>query len=283
MHDRFGNVIAESDGTGPSGTTREYIWLPEAEIAPTFGSRTQVDRPLAVVDGVGTMSPQLFAVHVDHLHRPVMMTDGTKASVWSATWQPWGGVHAITGTATLNARFPGQWFQLEAGLHYNWHRHYDPSLGRYTQPDPLGFVDGPSVYEYAVSNPIAWVDPEGEQARGGRPPGRRLDPTGRYNPRALDYTPRPPQPMGGVYTLRSPDGAVCRVGRTKDLDRRERELLREFPDLRMTRDHPTNNYFQQRGYEQRLYDIYNPTLNLIRPISPTNPRREQYMKSIQTK
>jgi RHS repeat-associated protein len=30
--------------------------------------------------------------------------------------------------------------QLEAGLHYNWHRHYDPSLGRYTQPDPLGFV-----------------------------------------------------------------------------------------------------------------------------------------------
>jgi hypothetical protein len=24
----------------------------------------------------------------------------------------------------------GQWFQLESGLHYNWHRHYEPSLGR---------------------------------------------------------------------------------------------------------------------------------------------------------
>jgi len=47
----------------------------------------------------------------------------------------------------------------EAGLHYNWHRHYEPTLGRYTQPDPLGFVDGPSVYAYAKSSPHALVDP----------------------------------------------------------------------------------------------------------------------------
>ena len=71
-------------------------------------------------------------------------------------------MHAITGTASLNARLPGQWYQLEAGLHYNWHRHYDPTLGRYTQPDPLGFVDGPSVYGYARANPYTWVDPTGE-------------------------------------------------------------------------------------------------------------------------
>jgi RHS repeat-associated protein len=40
-------------------------------------------------------------------------------------------------TSKLDARFPGQWFQLESGLAYNWHRHYDASLGRYVQPDPL--------------------------------------------------------------------------------------------------------------------------------------------------
>jgi len=28
-----------------------------------------------------------------------------------------------------------------------------PNLGRHTQPDPLGFVGGPSVYGYARSNP----------------------------------------------------------------------------------------------------------------------------------
>jgi len=57
--------------------------------------------------------------------------------------------------------FPGQWFQIETGLHYNWHRHYDPTIGRYTQPDPLGFVDGPSVYAYAKSNPGGGVDRDG--------------------------------------------------------------------------------------------------------------------------
>ena len=89
------------------------------------------------------------------------MTNSSGAIVWNAVWQPWGGAHTLTGAEALNARFPGQWFQLEAGLHYNWHRHYDPSLGRYTQPDPLGFVDGPSVYAYARSAPVSKVDPRG--------------------------------------------------------------------------------------------------------------------------
>ena len=120
-----------------------------------------MDRPLAVVNAVNTASPATWYVHVDLLNRPIKMTDGAKASVWTAVWQPWGSPQSITGTATLDARFPGQWYQLEAGLHYNWHRHYDPSLGRYTQPDPLGFVDGPSVYAYAGSAPHRWVDRDG--------------------------------------------------------------------------------------------------------------------------
>jgi YD repeat-containing protein len=88
VHDTFGNVIAETNGTGPAGTTREYIWLPETEIAPTSGSRAQIDRPLGVVSGIGGPSPQLWMVHVDHLNRPVRMTDGAKAFVWNATWLP---------------------------------------------------------------------------------------------------------------------------------------------------------------------------------------------------
>lgn len=134
VQDRSGNIIAEADGT--TGVhAREYIWLPGAGYAGT-------ELPVGVIDAAGSAAPELLYVHADHLSRPFRLTDGVKATGWAVEWLPWGGVHAISGTDTLDARFPGQWFQAESGLHYNWHRHYDPSIGRYTQPDPLGFVDG---------------------------------------------------------------------------------------------------------------------------------------------
>jgi RHS repeat-associated protein len=132
--------------------------MPETEIAPTREAMSQVDRPLAVVNGVGTTGVAVWNVSVDHLNRPVLMTNATKVAMWTAVWQPWGGAHSITGTATLDTRFPGQWYQSETGLHYNWHRSYDPTVGRYTQPDPLGFVDGPSVYGYAGGRPQSLTD-----------------------------------------------------------------------------------------------------------------------------
>jgi RHS repeat-associated protein len=70
-------------------------------------------------------------------------------------------VHVDTGV--INARFPGQWYQAESGLHQNWMRDYDPTTGRYIQADPLGLVDGPSVYNYALQNPGRYVDPRGEK------------------------------------------------------------------------------------------------------------------------
>lgn len=173
-------------------TVREYLWLPEGGYAGT-------DLPLAVVDGVNTASPVLYHVHADHLGRPIRMTDAAKAAVWLAVWQPWGAPQQITGSLVLNQRFPGQWFQLESGLHYNWHRHYDPSLGRYTQPDPLGFVDGPSIYAYAGGSPQTFVDFLGlnPQSPGGPVV---IDPrTGEqiYPPQSRPTQPgiEPPQPQ----------------------------------------------------------------------------------------
>jgi uncharacterized protein RhaS with RHS repeats len=40
-------------------------------------------------------------------------------------------------------------------------RDYDPTTGRYIQADPLGLVDGASVYGYARQNPVKWTDPKG--------------------------------------------------------------------------------------------------------------------------
>ena len=43
-------------------------------------------------------------------------------------------------------------------------RDYDPTAGRYLEADPLGLVDGASIYGYVKGNPGRWVDPRGEFA-----------------------------------------------------------------------------------------------------------------------
>ncbi len=131
VHDLAGNRIAEHDQTG--AVLREYIWLD--------------GRPLAIVEG-----GQTFWLHTDHIGRPVLATDATGAVVWAARYRPFGGIDAVavdTGAVGQDIRFPGQWFQSETGLHQNWMRDYDPTIGRYLQADPLGLVDGASVYGYA--------------------------------------------------------------------------------------------------------------------------------------
>jgi RHS repeat-associated protein len=80
-------------------------------------------------------------VRAAHIDRPVFATNATGAKVWTATYQPFGGVHVSTGTLPTN-RFPGQWFQSESGLHQNWMRDYDPTTGRYLQADPSGWWTG---------------------------------------------------------------------------------------------------------------------------------------------
>lgn len=57
-------------------------------------------------------------------------------------------------------RFPGQLADEETGLHYNRFRYYDPEVGRYISPDPLGLSGGLNYYAYGV-NPIGWIDPMG--------------------------------------------------------------------------------------------------------------------------
>lgn len=60
-----------------------------------------------------------------------------------------------------NLRFPGQYYDSETGLHYNYYRDYDPSTGRYIQSDPIGLAGGLNSYIYAGDDPILLIDPQG--------------------------------------------------------------------------------------------------------------------------
>jgi RHS repeat-associated protein len=74
----------------------------------------------------------------------------------------WGAPVGATSRdrASTPLRFPGQYADEETGWHYNFHRHYDPFIARYTTPDPLGLDPAPNPDTYP-HNPHTWIDPLG--------------------------------------------------------------------------------------------------------------------------
>ena len=138
-------------------------------MAPGQSHRVEVEGALegqTVADAIrfvssGVSAPGISYVHADHLGSPQKMTDASKALVWDAVYTPFGQVHSITGTASNNQRFPGQYADAETGYSYNYFRDYDPSTGRYIQSDPIGLDGGLNTYGYVKGSPLVNVDPSG--------------------------------------------------------------------------------------------------------------------------
>jgi len=58
-------------------------------------------------------------------------------------------------------RLPGQYFDKETNLHYNYFRDYDPNIGRYVESDPLGVHAEFNTYLYVKGSPVSFRDPMG--------------------------------------------------------------------------------------------------------------------------
>jgi trimeric autotransporter adhesin len=112
----------------------------------------------------------LYFVHPDHLGTPRLIADSQGTTVW--TWdntEPFGNSApnqnpSRAGNFTFNLRFPGQYFDAETGLHYNYVRDYDPKTGRYVESDPIGLEGGTNTYGYVRAKPLDLFDPTGEVA-----------------------------------------------------------------------------------------------------------------------
>ena len=108
-----------------------------------------------------TAEDTLYFVHTDNLGTPQVITDGNQNTVWEGRALPFGETDIITNEIAFNVRFPGQYYDQETGLHYNYFRDYDPGLGRYIQSDPIGLQGGLNTFAYVGGNPLKYIDPFG--------------------------------------------------------------------------------------------------------------------------
>ncbi|MCS0602407.1 DUF6531 domain-containing protein [Streptomyces sp. LP11] len=101
---------------------------------------------------------RFFAIVTDLVGTPTELVDERGTLAWRTRSTLWGTTAwARDSTAYTPLRFPGQYFDPETGLHYNYFRHYDPETSRYLTHDPLGLAPAPNPATY-VLNPYVWTD-----------------------------------------------------------------------------------------------------------------------------
>jgi RHS repeat-associated protein len=133
---------------GSKLSAQYYIWLdsmPLAGVSITYNGQGAIT------------SSEPFYLHSDHLNTPRLATNQAQQNIWQ--WQSDAfGMGQASGSLTMNLRFPGQYFDQESGLHYNYFRDYDPETGRYVESDPIGLAGGLNTYGYVEGNPNSNVD-----------------------------------------------------------------------------------------------------------------------------
>jgi RHS repeat-associated protein len=104
--------------------------------------------------------------HFDAIGNTSMLTDSSGTVSANYRYLPFGEITDASGPAvaanpfTFNGRHGVA--DRGNGLYDMRSRFYSPALGRFTQPDPIGFSGGDvNVQRFAINNPVSFTDPSG--------------------------------------------------------------------------------------------------------------------------
>jgi RHS repeat-associated protein len=150
-----GDTLVEQLSPDATGQFRTTTWDWNPGNAHPVG---QTDRAFTA-DG-RCVDERFYAIVTDFVGTPTELVDDSGKVVWYRRESLWGVPQAAPTGPSTPLRFPGQYLDSETGLHYNFHRYYDPRTARYLSADPLG-LDGDLDSHAYVPNPLGWSDPFG--------------------------------------------------------------------------------------------------------------------------
>jgi RHS repeat-associated protein len=151
---------------------QETLWLGDTPVA-VLKLRAGAANGSAIGGGSATSwqgltagGVEAFWIEPDQLDSPRAIVNQAHQLVWQWDSDPFGTTVPAEdpsglATFTYNARFPGQYFDVETRTHYNYFRNYEPLTGRYAENDPIGLGDGPNGYTYVRNRPTSAFDFEG--------------------------------------------------------------------------------------------------------------------------
>ncbi len=173
------DLIAEYDGS--NSLLRRYVHGPG------------VDEPLAWYEGSGTTGRRFL--HSDERGSIVAVTDSAGSIVATNSYDEYG----IPAAGNLGRfQYTGQTWLPEISMYYYKARIYSPTLGRFLQPDPIGYGDGMNIYAYVGADPVDLRDPSGLCDGDGDTPEERA--------KTCDVVVTAPElGSGGFGALQAPD------------------------------------------------------------------------------
>ena len=172
-----GGKIEDGRGTIDNGRRTEYFYdgntviIERDETGKTTAAYT---RGVSMGGGIGSIvsvrkDNQDYYYLYDGQGNVIQLTDSTVKVIINYEYDAFGNITRQDGSLSLlnpaqsgnNYQFQTKEFDSDSGLIYFGARYYDPQLGRWLTPDPLGMPDGPNTYIYCNNNPVGWLDPWG--------------------------------------------------------------------------------------------------------------------------
>jgi RHS repeat-associated protein len=140
------------------GKLRAIAWLDASgAVKATFVYGLGVNVPEYMTTASGT-----FRIITDHLGSPRLVVDTSSgAAVQRMDYDSYGQVLADTNPGFQPFGFAGGLWDRDPGLVRFGARDYDPSVGRWTNKDPIRFSGGLNLYAYVENDPVNLTDPDG--------------------------------------------------------------------------------------------------------------------------